>query len=575
MKKKDMVGFGTIAVFACLLLCTPALADYSFDGFPVETRVNGTVNGGVFIGYEPWDDKTTLTGSFDVPNGTVKWARLYTGIWDGTEDNEGWVGVTFNGVDDSNGLGPIHLQGANDVNPNVWCSGYGKNWIYYNVTDLVSAGAENTATTTKINATFGDFDGRVYGTVLVVVYEGGDNPKNIQYWINDGSDWLNSKTPNDNGTTDFAGTVGKGTVTEAELTMVHLTAYNPVCANCLAFNGQELNTSMVDSNDFELNTWDVTGYVAQSGNEVGYSRGEDGYVSVCNAILTLEVVNGYMGKRYTGGDDINTWDTFELNGNLIYSVGDSYYLSSYSYPDWTEYNVGWTASDLQIPGTATVTEARLYVPYTWDKAGVMPDSVGMSFNGKSQTLDAYYSDRKGWSDYNYPYGMLVYNVTAGFDTSGNAAALTNSYPGGDNVSMRGMLLVVVYADDSEPKRKIIMNEEFDMLYGGAKEGTTPAEATAYAPFGSIDTAEVAKATLISVAPGAGPNEGDLGFNTHMWYDVWNFVGKSKAEMKPAQIGIAVTDVTPYIQAADNRAYFQSSADYMEASNAFLILDLKP
>jgi len=331
MKKKDMVGIGTIAVFACLLLCTPALADYSFAGFPVETRVNGTVNGGVFIGYEPWDGETTLTGSFDVPNGTVNWARLYTGIWDATEKYEGWVGVTFNGVDDSNGLGPIHLQGANDVNPNVWCSGNGKNWIYYNVTDLVSAGAENTATTTKINATVGDFDGRVYGIVLVVVYEGGDDPKNIQYWINDGSDGLNYITPHDNGTTDFGGTVDMGNVTKAELTMVHLTAYEPPCANCLAFNGQKLNTSMVDSNDFELSTWDVTGYVAQSENEVGYSRGEDGYINVCNVILTLdldlEAKNGYMGKRYTGGDDINTWDTFELNGNLTYSLGDSYYLS--------------------------------------------------------------------------------------------------------------------------------------------------------------------------------------------------------------------------------------------------------
>jgi len=42
------------------------------------------------------------------------------------------------------------------------------------------------------------------------VYEGGDNPKNIQYWINDGSDGLNYKTPNNNGTTDFAGTVDMG-----------------------------------------------------------------------------------------------------------------------------------------------------------------------------------------------------------------------------------------------------------------------------------------------------------------------------------------------------------------------------
>jgi len=257
---------------------------------------------------------------------------------------------------------------------------------------------------------------------------------------------------------------------------------------------------------------------------------------------------------------------------LTYSLGDSYYLSSSSYPDWTEYNVGWTASNLSIPGTATVTEARLFVPYTWDKAGVMPESVGMSFNGKSQTLDAHYSDRKGWGSYNYPYGMLVYNVTADFDNSGNAANLSNSYPGGDHVSMRGMLLVVVYADDSEPKRKIILNEEFDLLYGGADQGTTPAEATAYAPFGSIDTAEVEKATLITVAPGAGPNEGDLNFNGQMWDNVWNFVGTG--EQVP-QIGIAETDVTSYIQEADNFAYFRSSEDYMEASNAVLILDLKP
>ncbi|MBE9594562.1 MAG: DUF3344 domain-containing protein, partial [Proteobacteria bacterium] len=70
------------------------------------------------------------------------------------------------------------------------------------------------------------------------------------------------------------------------------------------------------------------------------------------------------------------------------------------------------------------------------------------------------------------------------------------------------------------------------------------------------------------------NEGDLNFNGQMWDNVWNFVGKPKAGMQKAEIGIAVTDVTPYIQTADNVAYFRSSADYMEASNAFLILDLK-
>jgi hypothetical protein len=294
MKKTNVAAIGIIAVFTCLLcllLCTPALADYDFDGYPVETIKSGTVNGGVFIDYEPWNGRTTLTGNFDVPDEDIIWARLYTGIWGGREDYEGWVNVVFNGINNREGLGPIHLQGENDENPNVWCSGCGKHWIYYDVTDLVIAGV-NTATVSKINATVGTFDGRVYGIVLVVVYDlwdGGGNPKDIQYWINDGSDGLNYVTPHNEGTTHFDGAVDTGIVTDAELTMVHLTAYDPPCdTSCLKFNGNPLSTRMVNSNTFELNSWDVTDYVASAGNNAWFSRGVDGYVSVCNAILVLE-----------------------------------------------------------------------------------------------------------------------------------------------------------------------------------------------------------------------------------------------------------------------------------------------
>jgi hypothetical protein len=157
--------------------------------------------------------------------------------------------------------------------------------MYYDVTDLVNNGV-NTATTALINATSGNF-GLVYGIVLVVVYEDGEDPENIQYWINDGSDGLNYNTPHNDGTTYFNGAVDTGSVTEAGLTMVHLTAYEPLCDNCLEFNGAALDTSIVDTNDFELNTWNVTGYVTSSGNDAWYSRGGDGYVNVCNAILTL------------------------------------------------------------------------------------------------------------------------------------------------------------------------------------------------------------------------------------------------------------------------------------------------
>ena len=380
MKRIGMVAVVTIAMFACLLLCTPALADYNFDGFPVETRVSGTVNGGVFIDYEPWAGTTTLTGNFDVPDGDVKWARLYTGIWGGTEDYEGWVNVTFNGVYDRNGLGPIHLQGESDTNPNVWCTTHGKYWMFYNVTDLVNSGEVNTATTTKINATVGSFDGRVYGIVLVVVYEGGDKPKDIQYWINDGNDALHyayatwPPVAHDTGTTYFNGTVNTDTVTKANLTMVHLTGYEPVCDSCLKFNDNALNTSMVDSNTFELNSWDVTDYVASAGNNVWYSRGDDPYINVANAILVLEreavekptVTISTDKYEYTAGETMLINITF---ANSLEIWQPAHFLWRLDLPDY----------DLHY----WITEKEIYLPPESEKTITIPMGLpkwGVSFN---------------------------------------------------------------------------------------------------------------------------------------------------------------------------------------------------
>ena len=286
----------TIALLSVMMVCllaVPAMAHYEFDGFDVVTRTSGTINGSVFIDSVAWNGQTTLTLSTDVPSGTVKEAYLYTGVWGGTPSNTGWHNVTFNGVSDSNGLGPIHLEGdegEGDSNPNVWCTGYGKYWWWYNVTNLTNAGQTNTAVTSKIN---GSLDGRVYGTVLVVVLENENDPA-IQYWINDGSDALNYATPNDGGTTYFNGDVDTGSVTNSALTAVHITGYSPTCSNCLDFNDHPLDTSMVDSNTIEVNTWDETNSnvkpenVTSSGNHADYRRDEDPFVNICNAILVLQ-----------------------------------------------------------------------------------------------------------------------------------------------------------------------------------------------------------------------------------------------------------------------------------------------
>ena len=255
------------------LMAAPAAAYYSDTGFPVVTRTSGTFNGSVYIG-------TTAPsgGSFEVPNGTVLWARLYTGVWGGTSGNTGWENITFNGDCTSNGLGPIHLEGASDSNPNVWCTGCGKYWIYYDVANLVNSGSVNTATNMQINGTI---CGPAYATVLVVVLEGGDNPKNITYWVNDGSKYAPC-------TTYFNGNVDMGFVNGANLTMMHITAFEPACATCLKFTGHTLDTSMITSNKFDMNTWNVFGYMSSSGNNAWSNNGEDEYVTIASAILIVE-----------------------------------------------------------------------------------------------------------------------------------------------------------------------------------------------------------------------------------------------------------------------------------------------
>ena len=334
--------------------------------------------------------------------------------------------------------------------------------------------------------------------------------------------------------------------------------------------GENTTVCITDPTDRDTGTAVTINVTADCYNNVTEGSGESNNDASWNG----NVVNtGYKGKFYTnGGPNMTTWRTYDLNGTLIYSPGDSEYLSSYSYPDWTDYNAIWTASDLSVPhigdpdNASNVVEARLYVMYTWAKGGVIPGYVSMEFNGNSAyTLDEHYWDEKGYPTSN-PYGMLVYNVTDDYNPSGpNTANLTNSYIGGDNASMRGMMLVVVCENEYyQPRRTIVINEEFDLLYGGSSYCTTPQTATAWAP---ISGTSLPYGRLITFAPGAdgsgSAGEGELIFNGQVWNDAWR-------DNEYHQIGVSDLDVSTYLSPTSNLAGFQSNADWMEASNAFLL-----
>jgi uncharacterized repeat protein (TIGR01451 family) len=296
------------------------------------------------------------------------------------------------------------------------------------------------------------------------------------------------------------------------------------------------------------------------------------------------VSNGYKGNGWQGPDmnleNVQCLDQDTIN--LIYSVGDSYYLSGAK--QWTKYTANWAANDLPVPeftnveAAAYIETAILYVYYTWDKDKVMPDNVDLKFNDNDIQYSRHYSDRKGFGGYDYPAGMLVYKVTDEFNAAGNNKAELTKSVATDEVSMTGMLLMVVYKHPDEPERIICIDDGFDMLYANENYAVSSEEATTYAPFTCcepIQIEEIVNAILIAVAPNAadGDYKNRLSFNDGLWNGVWDHYEGA------TELGIAETNVLAHLQVRDNVANFQShipaggtKGDFMEASNAFLILE---
>jgi hypothetical protein len=307
------------------------------------------------------------------------------------------------------------------------------------------------------------------------------------------------------------------------------------------------------------------------------------------------VQHGLKGNSWQDGRNITTLQCHQKeNINLTYSVGNSEKAGA----GWIEYYSNWTQSDLSIPDGATIEKARLYAYYNWDKtpAGNVTDFFEMTFNGDAIAPYEIYNDSKnpsrlcngctiGMCQYNYPYGMLAYDVTGAFIASAdNSAVLTNSYPGG-MTGMTGMLLVVVYKHPDEPGRIIWINEGFDTLFAGVYYGTdygvSSDEATTYAPFDDcvpIPMAEVKKATLVTITNHAGDIPGSdmnrLYFNGVLLGD-----GLWSPYMGGTEIGANEANVLTHLDPTNNSAAYQSHipaggtcGDWMEASNAFLIVE---
>ena len=256
-----------VALILLLLLVaatSPVTAVYSMNGIPLKTVAHAQHHGSVSVMGGHGLVASPYAQSFTVPSGTVRFARLYVGVWGGTPEYKGTVETSFNGVS----LGERSLGGGQDSNSLTHVSGFGVHWCAYDVRERVVSGT-NTATAT----TAGEIDGRVYGIVLAVATEDPSAPE-VEYWFAEGNENLNKDASKDSVSLSLGPGPSPAAVSDARMFVTYVASVRGD-GDTLLFNGKTVATDAAGASGgayFDLRSYDVRSLV-QSSNTVGFGRG--------------------------------------------------------------------------------------------------------------------------------------------------------------------------------------------------------------------------------------------------------------------------------------------------------------
>ena len=385
----------TLILVMLSLTVPPASADYNYDGVPFTDQLDGVkqgiIKGGVYVDGGHGVGPSPYTQSFNVPEGEVKWAQLYVGVWGGSEVKTGSVAVTYNNEE----LATLELEGEADTNSNVYCSGHGVYWIYYKVTDNTTSGPIDAVVSTS-----GDIDGRVYGVVLVAVIkeEDGTDAPEVQYWINEGNvnlhgpGWSGIYGTNDEAVAEFDGTIDVDKFVAARLTTVYL-AGSPGENDYLYFNDNKLcdgdNSDDIANSkqSFDFKTFDVINYIEKDNNEATFERGDEDYVHPVLAVLTVHGLESeeetscvYLGANIIPAVSIEVTPDMLNFGTLASGQTSSEHTLKISntgaYTVAVTTDVTDTADNLYINGL--LLDSSIWNAYTTEiTAGAAVDSVAV------------------------------------------------------------------------------------------------------------------------------------------------------------------------------------------------------
>ena len=351
----------TIVIALLLLLAVfglPAAADYRFDGYELTTRGSGTVSGGVYTGVgdnnnEGFAENWNYTTNYTLPNDiTVDWAEVYIDAWGCTENNAGWINLSFN----QEPWQKVFYNATNDNNLSCWGSGHGVIIVHLDQTNNVKSG------TNRVDVRSSVCNGRIIRATLVCAYNNDTEGAGyaINYCANAGNrnlhyNYTSSGVAVDNTTTWFNGTVDpdkhqKKRFSNAKLTTVFhasggglnggspepdyayfnvipkLLNHSPYYhrPNQLGDDGDEYygDDDFADGQQFTLRTDEVTDLTNAPDNSVTYWRGCDvdnsgdiyhnstwtnstgaegeAYLHPCIAVLTVNTTKTYATKGFVG-----------------------------------------------------------------------------------------------------------------------------------------------------------------------------------------------------------------------------------------------------------------------------------
>jgi len=255
-------------------------AGWRGNGAPLAEVASGKFRGDVFIaGGHGYTKENPYDETYDLPDGLVRFARLYIPVWDYDPGDE--LEPVLNGKSLGN------LQGMPS-----YLAGFGVSLYTLDVTQQVKMNARNTLEVRSVNP-----NGGPYGAYLVVAYENPDLNV-MQFWLTEGDLALSPQSQAQSQTVFDAFSSGNDTGRLIDPGMVAKSTLHALIiggdghgTDSLSFNGHQLGVDIAQGKSgpyLDYDHFDVTGLLSPQLNTALLDRGDLKYL---HPMIDLLVIN--------------------------------------------------------------------------------------------------------------------------------------------------------------------------------------------------------------------------------------------------------------------------------------------